>query len=180
MKAVIIALAFVAIAFAQTPPTISASSTATTQATFANRTHIGTEYIDAQNQRASFVHKFTNGDEDDGVTFTANHTEYNFGTFNGTQHCEFRRDPRPWFDVWGWVAQSKSTGACTGNGKAGTAWSVSGQEGTITLCAADTIPLSVTFKGADGHTDTTTYTSFIPGVPPASAFVVPSHCRPPM
>jgi len=178
MKAVIIALAFVAIAYCQTPPTISASSTATTVATFANRTFQGTEYIDAQNQRTAFVHKFNDGNEDDNVAFTSNHSEYNFGTFNGTHHCEARHDPRPWFNIWEWVAHSKSAGACTGNGKSGTAWAVTDDAGTFTLCAAADIPLTVSFKDAhDGHVDTTTYTSFVPGVPPVSDFAVPSHCH---
>jgi len=178
MKAVLIIAALVGIAYCQSPPVISPSSTATTVATFYNRTHTGTEYIDAQNQRSAFVHKFAGGDEDDDIFFTGNHTEYNYGIFNGTAHCDFHHEPRPWFNVWDWVAHSKSAGACTAAGKQGTSWAVSDQEGTLSLCAADVIPLEVSFKGADGHTEVTTYTSFVPGVPDASAFSVPDHCRP--
>jgi hypothetical protein len=169
---------FVALCYSQTPPTIASSFSATTVAIFANRTHAGTEFVDAQNQRSAFVHKFTNGDIDDEVAFTGNHTAYHFGIYNGTAHCEVARDPRPWFNVWEWVAQSKAAGSCTANGQSGQAWSVANNEGTITLCANGAIPLQVEFKAENGHIDATTYTSFTAGVPPPSDFTVPAHCHP--
>jgi len=178
MKAAVVLAALAVVAYCQTPPTISPSFSATTVGVFYNRTHAGTEHVDAQNQRTASVQKFANNDIADAVTFTANHSSFHFGIFNGTAHCEVERDPRPFFNVWEWVAQSKSAGACTADTKSGQAWSVSGPEGTLTLCAADNIPLQVEFKGQDGHVEVTTYTSFVAGVPPVSDFTVPDHCRP--
>jgi len=177
MKAILVLAFAVGVALSQTPPTISPSSTSTTVQTFANQTHQGTEYTDAQNQRAAFVHKFSNGDTDEFVGFTQNHSAYNFGTFNGTQHCDVHQDPRPWFNEWAWVAQTKAAGSCSANGQNGQAWALTDRDGTITLCANGAIPLQVSFKGNDGHTETTTFTSFVPGVPPASAFAVPANCH---
>eukprot|EP01116_Phalansterium_solitarium_P008871 TRINITY_DN22837_c0_g1_i1.p1 TRINITY_DN22837_c0_g1~~TRINITY_DN22837_c0_g1_i1.p1 ORF type:complete len:207 (-),score=61.39 TRINITY_DN22837_c0_g1_i1:72-614(-) len=178
MKAtVVLALAALGVVLAQTPPTISPSFTAQTVATFGNRTHVGQEYVDAQNQRYAFTHTFQNNNVEAFVGFTQNHTAYNFGTFNGTQHCQEQRDPRPFFNEWEWVAKATSSGSCTVGSTTGQGWTLADQQGKISLCANGNIPLQVTFSGQDGHTEVTTYASFTAGVPTPDKFSVPSQCR---
>jgi len=175
--AILAALGLVALALAQTPPTISPSFSAATAATFGNRTFNGLEYVDAQNQRDAFDHKFPNGDLESEVFFAGNHSAYRFGTYNGTAYCRVERDPRPWFNQWEWVATSKSTGACTVGSQSGQGWQASNQGHTITLCASGSIPLGVSFTDGQGHTDNTVYTTFTPGVPAASNFNTPGNCH---
>jgi len=175
--AVIVLLGALGVALAQSPPTISPSFTAGTTAQFGNRTHAGQEYVDAQNQRFAFTHKFTDGSVENLVAFTANHTAYSFGTHNGQQVCQEYRDPRPFVNEWQWVAQSKSAGSCTVGSQTGTSWTATLQEGTATLCASGTTPLQVSFSGKDGHSEVTIFNSFTPGVPAVSFFAVPANCH---
>jgi len=176
MRVVLLVAALAALALAQTPPTISPSFSAATAATFGNRTFNGLEFVDAQNQRTAFDNKFPNGDVESEIAFTQNHTAYRFGTFNGSNYCREERDPRPWFDQWAWVAQSKSTGACTVGKTTGQGWQATFPEGSATLCANAAIPLSVMFTDHQGHSQTTVYNSFVPGVPAASNFNTPGNC----
>jgi len=178
VRAVLILLGLAALALAQTPPTISPSFSATTAATFGNRTFNGQEFVDAQNQRNAFDHKFADGNTESEDFFTQNHTAYRFGTYNGTQYCRVERDPRPFFNQWEWVATSKSTGACTVGQQSGQGWSASDHGATITLCANSNIPLQTTFTDGEGHSETTVYSSFVPGVPTPDHFAVPAHCQP--
>jgi len=175
--AILAILGLAALALAQTPPTVAPSFTATTAATFGNRTFTGLEYVDAQNQRSAFDHKFTNGDLESDIEFTANRTAYHFGTYNGTAYCREQPDPRPWFNQFDWVAHSTSTGSCTVGSQSGQGWKLSSQQGTLTLCASGNIPLQVTFDDGHGHTESTVYTQFVPGVPAVTNFYTPGNCN---
>jgi len=172
----VVALAALGVVLAQTPPTISPSFGASVTGQFGNRSHIGSEYVDAQNQRTAFLHLNSDGSTDGAVTFSGNHSAYHYGTYNGSQHCQEEHDPRPFFNQWDWVAHSKSSGSCTVGSTSGQQWTVTGNEGKAVLCANGNIPLQVVFTGTNGQSESTTYNSFTAGVPTPDKFSVPAHC----